>query len=143
MTLGKKSTGIRNTRAFSLEGLAKKTNLTRSFLSQIGKDGASPAISSLMKIAGAFGIRIGGLFLAKKSRENYTIHEHEGKSYVIGKKLKVESLAPREKDLKFEPGSVHIGIGGGPAGISLLLPPTFVSPWKGRWNCPSARKSMC
>ena len=37
MILGEKLKSIRTARALSLEELAKKTNLTRSFLSQIEK----------------------------------------------------------------------------------------------------------
>jgi len=53
------------------------------------------------------------LFLEEKNRENYIIHENEREAYVVEKdKVRIELLAPRRKDLKFEPMLVHFGIGG-------------------------------
>jgi transcriptional regulator with XRE-family HTH domain len=113
MTLGEKLKSIRAARALSLEDLAKKTNLTRSFLSQIEKNKTSPSISSLIRIATALEVSMGDLFLEEKNRENYIIHENERETYVIEKdKVRVELLAPRRKDIKFEPMLVHFGIGG-------------------------------
>lgn len=113
MTLGEKLKRIRTARAFSLENLAKKTNLTRSFLSQIEKNKTSPSISSLIKIANALEVRIGDLFLEEKSMKNYIIHENERETYVVEKdKVRVELLAPRRKEIKFEPMLLRFGVGG-------------------------------
>ena len=113
MTLGEKLKSIRTARALSLEDLAKKTNLTRSFLSQIEKNKTSPSISSLIRIATALEVRMSDLFLEEKKRDSYIIHENERETYVVEKdKLRVELLAPRRKDIKFEPMLVHFGIGG-------------------------------
>jgi len=113
MTLGEKLRSIRTARALSLEDLAKKTNLTRSFLSQIEKNKTSPSISSLIRIAAALEVSMGDLFLEEKSMDNYIIHENEREAYVVEKdKVRVELLAPRRKDIKFEPMLVHFGIGG-------------------------------
>jgi len=113
MTLGEKLKSIRAAKALSLEELAKKTILTRSFLSQIENNKTSPSISSLIKIANALEVRIGDLFFEGKSMENHIIHENEREAFVVEKdKIKVELLAPRRKDLKFEPMLVHFGIGG-------------------------------
>jgi len=62
MTLGEKLRSIRTARALSLEDLAKKTNLTRSFLSQIEKNKTSPSISSLVRIAAALAVSMSDLF---------------------------------------------------------------------------------
>lgn len=119
MTLGEKLKHIRTARALSLEDLAKKTSLTRSFLSQIEKNRTSPSISSLIKIANSLGVRIGDLFLEEKSMENYIIRENGRESYAFEKnKIKVEHLAPRKKDLKFEPMLIHLGVGGTSGKIS-------------------------
>ena len=113
MTLGEKLKGIRAARTLSLEELAKKTNLTRSFLSQIEKNRTSPSISSLIRIAAALEVRVGDLFLEEKNMENYIIHEEEREAYVVEKdKVRVELLAPRRRDIKFEPMLVHFGVGG-------------------------------
>jgi transcriptional regulator with XRE-family HTH domain len=85
MILGERLKNIRNARALSLEDLAKKTGLTRSFLSQIEKNRTSPSISSLIKIAQALETRIGDLFLEEHDRENYIIHENERETYAVKK----------------------------------------------------------
>lgn len=113
VTLGEKLRKIRTAKKFSLGELAQKTNLTRSFLSQIEKNKASPSVSSLIKIANALEVRIGDLFLEEKTLDNHIIHENERETYVVEKdKVRVELLAPRRKDIKFEPMLVHFGIGG-------------------------------
>ena len=113
MTLGEKLKSIRTARAMSLEELAKRTNLTRSFLSQVEKNKTSPSISSLIRIAAALEVRMSDLFLEEKDMKSYIIHENEREIYVVEKdKVKVELLAPRRKDIKFEPMLVHFGIGG-------------------------------
>jgi transcriptional regulator with XRE-family HTH domain len=113
MTLGEKLKSIRTAKALCLEELAKKTNLTRSFLSQIEKNKTAPSISSLIRIAAALEVRMSGLFLEETNRENHIIHENERETYVVEKdKVKIELLAPRRKDIKFMPMLVHFGIGG-------------------------------
>jgi transcriptional regulator with XRE-family HTH domain len=66
MTLGEKLKSTRTARALSPEDLAKKTNLTQSFLSQIEKNKTSPSISSLIRIAAALEVGMGDLFLEEK-----------------------------------------------------------------------------
>ncbi|HPD60345.1 MAG TPA: cupin domain-containing protein [Thermodesulfobacteriota bacterium] len=113
MTLGERLKKIRSAKALSLENLAKNASLTRSFICQVEKDRASPSLSSLIKIAKALDVRIGDLFLEEKAPESHIIHEGERETYVIEKdKVKVELLAPRRNDIKFEPMLVHFGIGG-------------------------------
>ena len=113
MSLGEKLKNIRTSRSLSLEDLAKKTNLTRSFLSQVEKNKTSPSVSSLIKIATALGIRVGDLFVDADNVENFIVPEGERKFYVVEKdKLKVELLAPRKTNLKFEPMLIRFGSGG-------------------------------
>ena len=51
--------------------------------------------------------------MEEKNRENYIIHENEREAYMVEKdKVRVELLAPRIKEIKFEPMLVHFGIGG-------------------------------
>lgn len=119
MTLGEKLKSVRTARALSLEDLAKKTDLTRSFLSQIERNNTAPSIGSLVRIIAAVEVSMSDLFLEEKNWKNYIIHEKERETYVIEKnKVKVELLAPRRKDIKFEPMLVNFGIGGTTDAIS-------------------------
>lgn len=120
MTLGEKFKKTRTAKGFSLEDLAKKTNLTRSFLSQIEKNKTSPSIDSLIRIAAALGITVSDLFREEKDLGTYIIHEEERESYSIEKnKIKVELLTPRTKEKKFEVMFVRFGVGGSTELISL------------------------
>jgi len=120
MILGEKFRRLRAAKGFSLEDLAKKTNLTRSFLSQIEKNKTSPSISSLIKIAEALGISVGDLFREEKDLNKSIIHQAERESFSIEKnKLKVELLTPRRQEKKFEPVLVRFGVGGSTETISL------------------------
>lgn len=111
--LGEKLKKIRLEKEFSLESLAKKTSLTRSFLSQVEKNKTSPSISSLIKIAAALEVNVGDLFREEKDLEGYIIHEKERESFSIEKdKIKVELLAPRLKKKKFDPMFTRLGVGG-------------------------------
>lgn len=113
MTLGERLKSIRTANALSLEDLAQKTNLTRSFLSQIEKNKTSPSINSLIKIATALGVRIGDLFLEERDWESYIIHENQRESYAVEKdKARIELLTPRRKDVKLEAVLAHFGVGG-------------------------------
>jgi len=127
MTLGEKMKSIRRARALSLEDLAKKTNLTRSFLSQIERNKTSPSISSLIRIANTLEVSMGDLFLEETKKKNYIVHENERETYAVEKnKVGIELLAPRRKDMKFEPMLLHFGIGGttdviSPKGVYFCL----------------------
>ena len=113
MTLGEKLKKIRRENGFSLEYLAKKTNLTRSFFSQVEKNKTSPSISSLIKIAAALEVNVGDLFREEKNLKKYIIHEEERESFSIEKdKIKIELLAPRFKNKKFDPMFTRFGVGG-------------------------------
>jgi quercetin dioxygenase-like cupin family protein len=51
--------------------------------------------------------------LEENNRENYINHENERETHVVEKaKVRVALLAPRKKEIKFEPMLVHFGIGG-------------------------------
>ena len=53
MNIGSQLKELRLQQKLSLEQLARRVGLTRSFLSQVEKDKASPSITSLIKILGA------------------------------------------------------------------------------------------
>ncbi|MCX8012021.1 MAG: XRE family transcriptional regulator, partial [Desulfobacterota bacterium] len=123
MTFGERLKQIRITKGFSLEELAKKTGLTRSFLSQIEKNRTSPSLNSLIKIANAMEIRIGDLFTEDKGEDKYVIHPEERESYTLPKnKIRVELLAPRKSSLGFEPILVYLGVGSESEKVTLPRP---------------------
>jgi len=125
MILGEKLKKIRLEKEFSLESLAKKTSLTRSFLSQVEKSKASPSISSLIKIAAALEVNVGDLFREEKNLKKYIVHEEERESFSIEKdKIKIELLAPRFKNKKFDPMFTRFGVGGD-TGILSASGPCF------------------
>ena len=72
MELGKRIKQRRKEMRFSLRDLAKKVDLTASFLSQIERDQASPSIDSLRKISQALNVPV-----------FYFLLEQEGPSPVV------------------------------------------------------------
>ncbi len=74
-TLGEKIKSTRLERRITLEEVAKQTNLTPSFLSQIERNIASPSVESLRKIALALGTKVSSFF-----------EENETKGIVLFKK---------------------------------------------------------
>jgi len=113
MTLGEKLKNIRTTKALSLEDLAQKAKLTRSFLSQVEKNKTSPSIASLVRIAASLGVHVADLILDEGQEDKYIIHPEERESFFIEKeKIRIEILAPRKKEKKFEPMIIHFGVGG-------------------------------
>lgn len=125
MNLGEKLKKIRTEKKLSLENLAKKTDLTRSFLSQVEKNKTSPSLSSLIKITGSLGVNVGDLFPGEKDVGDYIVHEKARESFYIEKdKLKIELLAPRIREKKFDPMFTRFGVGGD-TGILSASGPCF------------------
>ena len=70
----------RKTCGYNLRELAKKTNLSTSYLSQIENGKVSPSLSSLVKIADALGTTIQGLFEeVSLANENPVIRKNDRK----------------------------------------------------------------
>lgn len=113
MTLGEKLKSIRTAKFLSLEDLAQKAKLTRSFLSQVEKNKTSPSIASLVRIAAALQVHVADLFLDEAQEDKYIIRPEERESFLIAKeRIRIEILAPRKKEKKFEPMIIHFGVGG-------------------------------
>ncbi len=112
-TLGEKLKRIRTERELSLEDLAKKTKLTRSFLSQVEHNKTSPSINSLISIAHALGISVGDLFREEESLEHSVLHKEDRISFSIERnQLTVELLTHRKTNRKFDPVFMRFGAGG-------------------------------
>lgn len=62
LSLGLRLRHMRRQRKLSLDVLADKTGLTKSYLSKIERGVSAPSIASTIKIAKAFGVQVGQLF---------------------------------------------------------------------------------
>jgi transcriptional regulator with XRE-family HTH domain len=62
MELGPKLKAIRTTQGVTLQQMADRTRLSKSFVSQVESGAANPSIASLKRIADALGITLGELF---------------------------------------------------------------------------------
>ena len=85
-SLGKKIKSTRLKKRVTLEEVAKQTNLTPSFLSQIERNLASPSVDSLRRIASALGARISSFF-----------EEEENKGIVLFRKNQKATLPDDSK----------------------------------------------
>jgi transcriptional regulator with XRE-family HTH domain len=69
LELGKRIRKERQKRQLTLEDMSKKSNLSKSFLSQIERGIAEPSITSLKKIAACFGFSVVNLFPSDNGSE--------------------------------------------------------------------------
>jgi transcriptional regulator with XRE-family HTH domain len=81
--LGTKLKAIRKERGYSLEELARKTEFSKSFLSQIENGKNSPSIASLKKITAALGISIGELFEENRNEVVYFVKKNERQVFEV------------------------------------------------------------
>ena len=81
MELGEKLKAVRLEKKMTLDDVAKKSSLTKSFISQIELNKTSPSITSLMKVASALGIRITDLFREEDQKGNVLIKKEKRDSY--------------------------------------------------------------
>ena len=65
MDIGKKIRDLRHKKKMTLKGLAQKTNLTISYLSQIERSLLTPSLKSLINISIALKVPVIWLFLEK------------------------------------------------------------------------------
>ena len=113
LPIGEKLKKLRTDQGLSLEDLAKKTALTRSFLSQVENNKTSPSISSLIRIALALGITVGDLFREEENADNPILHKKDRISFSIERnKVTVDLLTHRRSNRKFEPMFMRFGVGG-------------------------------
>ena len=103
MELGEKLKAVRMEKDMTLEEVAKKSSLTKSFISQIELNKTSPSITSLMKVASALEIRLTDLFREDSPIENVLVKKKKRDSYYNSKtKLTIELLSTRFPDQKME-----------------------------------------
>ena len=104
MKIGKKLKELRLQKNFSLEQLAKKVGLTRSFLSQVEKDKTSPSIASLIKILSALNVKMADFFQAVDKTKGIVLRKDQKKFFYDQKsKIKMASLSTGFSNPEMEP----------------------------------------
>jgi transcriptional regulator with XRE-family HTH domain len=101
---------LRRSRGMTLERLAKKTGLTKGYLSQIENSTKAPPFSTLDKIAYALGVDITSFFVTHESEQEDTsitiVHSEERKKIAPGglrRGYGYESLAYKKVGKNMEP----------------------------------------
>lgn len=110
MKIGHRIKELRIRQRVTLKELAKKTNLTTSFLSQLERDLSSPSVSSLEKIAEALNTKVGYFFEREEGKGLIFVKKGMGKK-LIDEKISCETLASGLLNIKMQPQVFTIGIG--------------------------------
>ena len=113
MTIGEKIKKHRNEKALSLRELAKKVELSASFLSQIEQGKASPSIENLKKIANNLEVRVSYLIEEEEVIETYHVKKEDIR-YVesIDSKTSIGLLTSSKLEKDMEPIIYEIKPGG-------------------------------
>ena len=113
MSIGTKIKELRTMKNLSLADLAKLTGFTRSFLSQIENDKASPSIASFVKIANALGVVPSQLFFEDRREEKIIVRKKDREVFTNEKsRVRFERLVFRTPDKKIEPVLITLEPGG-------------------------------
>lgn len=111
--LGARLRELRTKRGLSLRTLAKRTDFSPSFISQMEADVVSPSLASLEKIAGELGVTLGQLFTSLESTPRTVVHRAERPSYEsIWSRSIVEVLADAVPGRKMSAVQVTVAPGG-------------------------------
>ena len=81
MELGEKLKAVRLEKKMTLDEVAKKSSLTKSFISQIELNKTSPSITSLIKVSSALEIRLTDLFREDDLTRDVLIKKGKRDSY--------------------------------------------------------------
>ena len=81
MELGGKLKAVRVEKNMTLDEVARKSSLTKGFISQIELNKTSPSITSLIKMASALEIRLTDLFREEDQKGNVLIEKEQRDSY--------------------------------------------------------------
>ena len=73
---------LRESRQLTLNEIAARSGLTRSFLSQVERNLTSPSVASLRKVAQAFGVPLTELFQGPMMPENRVVRRHERRQLI-------------------------------------------------------------
>lgn len=64
---------LRALKGITLDVLAERTGLTKSYLSKVERGISVPSIATALKVADAFGVGVGGLFGANEAESDFTV----------------------------------------------------------------------
>ena len=104
MEIGEKLKAIRMDKKMTLDKVARKSSLTKSFISQIELNKTSPSISSLLKLASALEIRLTDLFREENFIRDVLVKKDKRDSYYNKKtQLTIEPLFTRFPGQRMEP----------------------------------------
>lgn len=115
MTIGEKLKKSRNDRGMSLRELARKLELSASFLSQIEQGKASPSIENLKKIAHTLDVRVAYLIEDEEDDiRNIEYVKKENVRYIesLDSNIKMGILLSSNREKNIEPIIYEIGIDG-------------------------------
>jgi transcriptional regulator with XRE-family HTH domain len=85
---------LRRARALTLEDLAKRTGLTKSYLSKVERGTAGCSIATAFKLARAFDFNVGELFGLDAASQDYAVVRKEQRKSFSRKGQTVEAIAP-------------------------------------------------
>jgi transcriptional regulator with XRE-family HTH domain len=89
---------VRRQRGLTLEALAERTGLTKSYLSKIERRQSTPSIAVALKVAKALDVDVGRLFSDETAQEKITVDraaKHSGQRYrVLASGLLGKSMSP-------------------------------------------------
>ncbi len=105
---------LRTERGLSLRELARQTDFSASFMSQVENGQVSPSISSMEKIATALGVTMGEFFAAAAQGEGGLIVRASERS-AIGSwwsSAEIEALSPMKASQRLEPVLITLKPGG-------------------------------
>jgi transcriptional regulator with XRE-family HTH domain len=95
---------LRAARDWSLEALATASGVSRSMLSQIERDQANPTLAVTMRIANAFGLRLGELLQVPAASSSVAIVRADDRAfhYRSDRHVRIRTLSPLnlEKDVE-------------------------------------------
>ncbi|MBI4684667.1 MAG: helix-turn-helix transcriptional regulator [Nitrospirae bacterium] len=110
MRIGARIKNLRSSQRITLKELAKRADLSISFVSQVEREKTSPSLDSLSKIGSALGVSLAHLFSQRQIKEIIFIKKKKKKmpfyfsvfNEALGIKMKPLILDLKEKDVIFE-----------------------------------------
>jgi len=120
--LGARVKQLRTTRGWSLEALANASGVSRSMLSQIERERANPTLAVTMRIAGAFGMRLGELLQMPSATSSVGVVRADDKAghYRSDKFVRIRTLSPLNLEKDVELYEVQLQPGGALASARIL-----------------------
>ena len=104
MKTGYRIKELRTRRRITLQELANRTGLTKSFLSQLERDLTSPSVNSLEKIARALDTKVALLFEKDEGKELLFVKKGSGRRHIgDGDKVFCETLAAGVLNINMQP----------------------------------------